>query len=67
MDQALFNLLDTNKDGKLSKEELAAAADVLFPLDQDRDELISPQEIVPAAYLPPGCGGETDVPPPSRT
>ncbi len=50
VDQALFNLLDTNKDGKLSKEELAAAADVLFPLDQDRDELISPQEIAPAAY-----------------
>ncbi len=50
VDQALFNLLDTNKDGKLSKEELAAAADVLFPLDQDRDELISPQEIAPALY-----------------
>ena len=48
VDEALFALLDTNKDGKLSRDELAAAATVLFPLDQDRDELLSPQELVPS-------------------
>ena len=31
VDAALFTLLDTNKDGKLSRDELAAAASVLFP------------------------------------
>jgi Ca2+-binding EF-hand superfamily protein len=48
VDRALFDLLDTNKDGKLSKEELAAAADILPRLDQDHDELLSPQEILPS-------------------
>ena len=31
-------------------EELAAAASVLFPLDQDHDELLTPQELVPSLY-----------------
>ncbi len=48
VDEALFALLDTNKDGKLSRDELAAAATVLFPLDQDHDELLTPQELVPS-------------------
>ena len=50
VDEALFALLDTNKDGKLSRDELAAAATVLFPLDQDHDELLTPQELVPSLY-----------------
>ncbi len=62
VDQALFALLDTNKDGKLSKEELAAAADVLLPLDRDRDELITPYEFAP--YLFPGVRPDDSVPPP---
>ena len=65
VDEALFKLLDTNKDGKLSKEELAAAADVLFPLDQDRDELISPQEIAPSLYTVGPQDLNAPVPPPS--
>jgi Ca2+-binding EF-hand superfamily protein len=34
--KAIFDLLDTNKDGKLSKEELAAAETVLLRLDRTR-------------------------------
>ncbi|HMC65847.1 MAG TPA: EF-hand domain-containing protein [Gemmataceae bacterium] len=44
---ALFTHLDRNKDGKLSKEELAAAPSVLQILDVDDDELISIQELLP--------------------
>ena len=47
LNEALFNLLDTNKDGKLSKEELAAAPAVLGKLDQDEDEMITVEELLP--------------------
>jgi Ca2+-binding EF-hand superfamily protein len=46
LNEALFNLLDTNKDGKLSKEELAAAPAVLGKLDQDEDEMITTDELL---------------------
>jgi Ca2+-binding EF-hand superfamily protein len=49
INEALFTLLDTNKDGKLSKEELAAAPDVLQALDSDDDEVISVQELLPTS------------------
>jgi Ca2+-binding EF-hand superfamily protein len=62
VDQVLFALLDTNKDGKLSKDELAAAATVLFPLDQDHDELLTPEEIAPAVYQ---AAVQAGVPPPT--
>ena len=39
--QALIKLLDTNKDGKLSRGELAAAPEVLRKLDADDDEIIT--------------------------
>ncbi|HVS36486.1 MAG TPA: EF-hand domain-containing protein [Gemmataceae bacterium] len=65
VDQKLFDLLDTNHDGKLSREELAAAPDVLCPLDLNRDELISPQEIAPAAFAGP-LPGVTDLALPSQ-
>src|SRR5262249_29121454 len=42
----LFNRLDANKDGRLSKDELTAAAN-LMELDRDGDETLSPQEILP--------------------
>jgi Ca2+-binding EF-hand superfamily protein len=44
--EALFKRLDTNKDGKLSQDELAAAEAVLMPLDEDGDELLTPAEIL---------------------
>ncbi|HZY87711.1 MAG TPA: EF-hand domain-containing protein [Gemmataceae bacterium] len=41
----LFALLDTDRDGKLSKEELAKAPAVLAKFDRNDDELIDPQEL----------------------
>ena len=46
VNEALFNRLDTNKDGMLSQEELAAAEAVLMPLDVDGDEMLTPEELV---------------------
>jgi Ca2+-binding EF-hand superfamily protein len=44
---AIFARLDTNKDGKLTRKELEAALDVLMPLDEDEDEIITTREMVP--------------------
>src|SRR5262249_8526855 len=41
---------------KLSKRELEAAAASLFKLDADRDELLTPQELLPALYAPAAVG-----------
>jgi Ca2+-binding EF-hand superfamily protein len=55
VNDALFKLLDTNHDGKLSKEELAAAAEVLLKRDRNEDEIITRDEIsgrgAPAQYV----------------
>lgn len=48
LDKALMELLDTNKDGKLSKTELAAAPALLAKLDVDENELLSIDEILQA-------------------
>jgi Ca2+-binding EF-hand superfamily protein len=45
---ALFQILDLNKDGKLSKDEILAAAKTLRKLDLDDDEWITVQELVPS-------------------
>jgi Ca2+-binding EF-hand superfamily protein len=63
--EALFALLDTDKDGKLSRRELEAAATALFKLDVDRDELLTPQEIVPS--LAAGAIPGLPQPPPMMT
>lgn len=42
----LFARLDTNKDGKLDKKELAAAERVLLEFDADEDELVSVGELM---------------------
>jgi Ca2+-binding EF-hand superfamily protein len=47
--EVLFSFLDTDKDGMLSKEELAVADRVLHPFDENDDEMISAQELVPGA------------------
>jgi Ca2+-binding EF-hand superfamily protein len=47
LNDALFKHLDLNKDGKLSRAELAEAASTLLQLDADDDEMIIPKELVP--------------------
>jgi hypothetical protein len=55
--QALVTLLDRDRDGKLSREELRSAVKVLLAeCDTDEDECITPFELVPALLTaaPPG-------------
>jgi Ca2+-binding EF-hand superfamily protein len=47
LNKALFRLLDANKDGKLSRAELAAAPAVFRKIDLDEDEIITHRELVP--------------------
>jgi Ca2+-binding EF-hand superfamily protein len=44
---ALFEILDANRDGKLSQEELATAEKKVMALDGNEDDLVSTQELVP--------------------
>jgi Ca2+-binding EF-hand superfamily protein len=58
----LFRLLDTNKDGKLSKEELDAAERVLRPFDEDDNELVSARELMGESgvnFYDPNVGFDT--------
>src|SRR5205807_1882076 len=51
---SLFARLDRDKDGKLSRKELAQATASLLKLDLDDDEAVTPQEVVANLYqLPP--------------
>src|SRR5579883_1922290 len=63
---ALFRLLDSDKDGKLSPSELAAAPAVLGKFDTDLDELISPAELVPAESFERYSRPSLDRPPPGK-
>jgi Ca2+-binding EF-hand superfamily protein len=53
LNERLFELLDTDKDGKLSRKELEAAPDVLRKLDADDDETVSVEEILPSRAMNP--------------
>jgi Ca2+-binding EF-hand superfamily protein len=59
----LFNLLDTNKDGKLSKEELQAAEKTLRKFDSDDDELVSANELLQAGAGTSNAGTAVRPPP----
>ncbi|HVA47200.1 MAG TPA: hypothetical protein VNH11_12600 [Pirellulales bacterium] len=54
MPGGLLKVLDTNGDGALSKEEIAAAADSLRKLDRDSDGSLSPRELQAVLPRPPG-------------
>jgi len=66
---AAFTLLDANKDGKLTKDELAAAPEALLRMDEDGDEIVTARELVPSArpaggamiggMMKMGLGGKT--------
>jgi Ca2+-binding EF-hand superfamily protein len=47
LNERLFALLDTDKDGKLSRKELEAAPAILMKQDADDDETVSVEEIMP--------------------
>ncbi len=57
VNEALFKLLDTTGDGKLTQEKLAAAAAVLLKRDRNDDEMITPDEILPGAGRNGGGNG----------
>jgi Ca2+-binding EF-hand superfamily protein len=45
LNEKLFRLLDADNDGKLSRDELARAENILHKFDLDEDETISVQEL----------------------
>jgi Ca2+-binding EF-hand superfamily protein len=47
--KAIFTLLDTDKDGKLTEKELARAPAVLLRMDTDEDEIVTTRELVPGS------------------
>ncbi len=47
LSKAIFVLLDTDKDGKLTQKELDAAPAILLAKDENEDEIITGQELVP--------------------
>jgi Ca2+-binding EF-hand superfamily protein len=49
LSEALFTALDKDRDGRLSREE-AAAATLLQAFDQDDDEIITADEVLPSTY-----------------
>ncbi len=58
VNDALFRLLDKDRDGRLSARELESAEAVLMPRDTDGDGLIAPAELVPGlTQTPPVPGG----------
>jgi Ca2+-binding EF-hand superfamily protein len=46
LSKALMDLLDTDKDGKLSRQELAAAPERLLKKDADDDEMVTAAELL---------------------
>ncbi len=47
VNKAIFHLLDTSDNGKLSLKELEAATTVLLQRDENEDEIVTTRELVP--------------------
>jgi len=45
--EALFNLLDTDHDGKLTKTELASAAKIVMQLDTSEEDVVTAKQLFP--------------------
>jgi len=56
LSENLFARLDRDKDGKLSREELAQATTSLVKLDLDDDEAVTPQEVAANIFQLPMQG-----------
>jgi Ca2+-binding EF-hand superfamily protein len=52
LDKALLELLDTDKDGRISVEEFKAGIEILSRLDVDENELVSVDEILRRVQSP---------------
>jgi Ca2+-binding EF-hand superfamily protein len=63
-DDLVFAVLDTNKDGVLSEDEIRAAPTILLGLDQDDDDCLTIDEFAPPA--PPVRGFVVPGMPPER-
>ncbi len=59
LSETLFKILDVDKDGKLSQQELAAAEIVLHKYDQNDDEVVTAQELTQAIVMPASFPGMT--------
>jgi Ca2+-binding EF-hand superfamily protein len=55
--KAIFTLLDTSKDGKLTRDRLSAASSILLRLDENEDEILTATELVPDAQTPNPLAG----------
>src|SRR5580765_5805083 len=68
VDDGLFKLLDRNGDGKISKQELDDAHDLLMKVDTNDDEYVSAAEIVPGISIAfgPGTPMKPGAAPPAR-
>ena len=58
---ALFKLMDTDKDGKLTKKEVKAIEHLLATRDSDEDECLSQSELVSDIYNPNVFRGDVVV------
>ncbi len=60
---AFLRVLDANSDGRISKEELAKAADKFAELDENGDGQIDPRELLgpPPAGFAGGPGGNPEI------
>src|SRR5262249_9660470 len=59
--EALFKLLDTNDDGKLTKDEVKSVEKYLATRDADEDECLSVLELTPNLYQNLGRGRPVQI------